>query len=231
MNSIARALIGSVYLAALGSAAWATPVRVQVTGVVDYNVIQGGMAGLGAGTPVTMSFRVDSNNFVNSASFPTRGYHIDLSSFTLTVGPTVLTLVNPLSSGDALFVLRDNDPAVDGFFISRGTDLPFPLDMRVPGLAAVHEFDFSRSFSVGTALTSVNILDAVGTYGLENIGSYQWTVGRFGNPGAEFVYQSMTITAVPEPASWAMLGAGGLLLLLRRRVQAMPVMQLRCLAS
>ncbi len=191
--------------------------RVEVRGVVEFSVIGGALGPVPDGAPVLMRFELSSTDFQNSASFPTRGYAIELASFTLDVGGVVLTLNNPQPSGNAFFVLRNNDPAVDGFFISPGVDLPFPLAMSIPGLNPVHEFDFSRSFSIGTALTSLNIADAVGTYGLENIGSYQWTIGRFGNPGAEFAYQSISITAVPEPASGVLLGLGALALLALRR--------------
>ncbi len=207
-------------LAVAAASAHAVGVQVQIRGVVDYSVIQGALAPVPDGAPVTLTFNVDSNNFLNSSNFPTRGYRIDLASFDLNVGGVHLTLNNPQSGGDVFFVLRDNDPAVDGFFISQGgVELPFPAEMQIPGLTPTHEFDFSRSFTVGTALHSLNILDAQGTYGFENMGSYLWTIGRFGNPGAEFVYQSISITAVPEPASYALFALGGLALLgrLRRR--------------
>lgn len=208
---------GLLLVMAAGSAA-AQDVRVQINGVVDFNVIQGGLAGVQSGAPVTLSFSVDANDYLNSSNFPTRGYRINLASFDLNVGGVHMTLDNPQGDGGPVyFVLRDNDPAVDGFFISRGVELPFPADLHVPGLTPTHEFEFSRSFTVGTALSSLNILDAVGNYGFENMGSYLWTIGRFGNAGIEFAYQSMTIGVVPEPASAALFALGGAALLLRAR--------------
>ena len=181
----------------------AAVVKVTVTGPVDFCVIQGGLANVPDGAPVSMSFNVDSNNFVNSPNFPTRGYAIDLSSFALDVGGVNVPVVVPTPSGQpAYFVLRDNDPAVDGFFISDGNvDFPFPLAVTIPGLAPVHDLDFSVGYSNGNQISSLNILDAVGTYDLSSIGSYLWTIGRFGNPGAEFAYQQITISVVPEPTS------------------------------
>lgn len=69
-------------------AAHAVDVRVTVTGAVDFNVIAGGMAGTPPGAPVSMALTVDSNAFLDSAGFPTRGYRIDPASFAMTVGGT-----------------------------------------------------------------------------------------------------------------------------------------------
>ena len=195
-----------------GQMSQAAVVKVTVTGPVDFCVIQGGLTNVPDGAPVSMSFNVDSNNFVNSPNFPTRGYGIDLSSFALDVGGVNVPVVVPTPSGQpAYFVLRDNDPAVDGFFISDGNvDFPFPLAVTIPGLAPVHELDFSVGYSNGNQISSLNILDAVGTYDLSSIGSYLWTIGRFGNPGAEFAYQQITISVVPEPTS-AVLSISALL--------------------
>ncbi|CAN5501277.1 hypothetical protein BH09PLA1_BH09PLA1_22940 [soil metagenome] len=181
----------------------AATVNVTVRGPVDFNVIQGSMAGIQPGAPVVMSFNVDSNVFFNSPSFPTRGYAIDLSSFAMTVGGVNVPIVIPAPSGQPqYFVLRNNDPAVDGFFISDGNvDFPFPLAVNITGLTPVHELDFSVGYSNGTQISSLNILDAVGTYDLSAIGSYNWGIGRFGNHGAEYAYETITIAVVPEPAS------------------------------
>jgi len=205
-------------LAACATAASAVEVRITVTGVVDYNVIQGAMGPVPDGAPVSMSFSVDSNNFLGSAQFPTRGYAINPASFVMSVGGVAVTMDNPQPNGPAYFVLRDNDPGVDGFFISQGSvELPFPATVRIPGLAAAHELDFSRTFTTTTTLSSLNILDAVGSYGFENMSSYLWTIGRFGNPGAEYVYETISIAVVPEPAALGLMALGTLLVLRRAR--------------
>lgn len=185
----------------LAAAAQAELVNVDVRGTVDFNVIQGNLTGIPSGTPVKMTFNVDSNNFLNSASFPTRGYVIDLSSWSMLVGSAPIPITNPQPGGStAYFVLRNNDPAVDGFFISPGVDLDFPIGVNIVGLTQQHDLEFSRTFNDGTPLTSLNILDAVGTYGLANISSFNWGVGRFGNQGLGLNYESITISVVPEPA-------------------------------
>jgi len=207
-------LIASWVCAVAVTAANADLVHVEVTGTVAFNVIAGDMAPVPDGAPVSMGFDVDSNNFVNSLSFPTRGYEIDLGSWSMNVGGVPVPIVDPQPFGPAYFVLRNNDPAVDGFLISRNVDFPQPIAVSIPGLAPVHDLDFIRTFNDGTPLPSLDILDATGTYGLENLSVFGWTIGRFGSAGAEYNYESITIT--PEPASLALLGCVGLFVFRRR---------------
>ena len=81
-------------------------------------------------------------------------------------------------------MLRDNDPAVDGCPMSAGQPgLPDVAGtIHVPGHRTEREFDFLRTFDNATMLHSLDILDATGTYGFENMSSHLWTIGRFGNP-------------------------------------------------
>ncbi len=215
-------LIAAACLAATPLLAQAVGVRVQIDGVVDYNVIRGGLQGIPSGTATSMSFMVDSNVYVNSGSYPTRGYTIDLASFSMTVGGVPISMDIPQPGDfDAYFVLRDNDPAIDGFFISLGSvDVPFPLSVHIPDLAPAHDLDFHYTFANGTTLSSLDILDAVGSYGPPNVSSYLWSLGRFGNNGAEFAPETITISAVPEPASVLLMTLGGLAILTVRRRRA-----------
>lgn len=219
MKMLTRSITAAIVVA-VPLVAQAVGVRVQVDGVVDYNVIKGGLAGIPSGASTSMSFMVDSGAFVDSGSYPTRGYTIDLSSFSMTVGGVPISIDIPQPDGyQAYFVLRNNDPAIDGFFLSLGdVDWPFALSAHIPDLVPAHELEFQYTFADGDTLTSLDILDAVGTYGPPNVSSYQWTLGRFGNVGAEFMPESITITAVPEPASALLMALGGLgLLQLGRR--------------
>ena len=69
---------------------------------------------------------MDSNSFLNG-SFPTRGYSIIPSSFTLTVGSATVGLATPYPAGDTpYFVIRDNDPGVDGFLLASHPDVGAP---------------------------------------------------------------------------------------------------------
>jgi len=183
-------------------------VKITVTGTVGFNVIQGSMAGVPTNSPVVMSFNVDSDTFLNSASFPTRGYNVIDSSFSMTVDGRPVSYDMP-QPDPVYFVLRNNDPAVDGVFLSYGTDLDVPINVHIPGLAPTHELNYLHTFSDNTTFNSLNIVDAVGTYNLEtNISSFNWSIGRFGNAGAEYNPVSMTIESVPEPTTMAILGLG-----------------------
>lgn len=195
----------------------ATTVNVTVGGTVDFNVIGGSMAGVPSGSPVSMSFNVDSNVFIDSPNFPTRGYPLDLSSFVMLVDGRPVEIIDPQPAGEAFFVLRDNDPAVDGVFLSTNIDFPFPVAVTIPGLAPEHELDFLRTFNDGDVFPSLDILDALGTYGLENLSSFDWSIGRFGADGAFYNYETMTISAVPEPAGLAWLALVALPLAARWR--------------
>lgn len=199
------------------SPAMADLVRVEVTGPVGFNAFSSGaLAGIPAGAASRMSFEVDSNVFLNSATFPTRAYSIVPSSFNLQVGSVSVPFVNPYPAGQTpRFVLRNNDPAVDGFFLSAGTDLPTGLPIEI-GLAN-STIEFSRGFNNGLPLSSLNILDAVGTYGQENLSSFNFSVNRFGNPFLEIEFQSITISVVPTPGSLAVVGLAGVLVARRRR--------------
>lgn len=213
-----KSLLLAGALALVAPWASAVPVNVRIDGTVEFNVIQGNQANVPDGAPVSMSFNVDSDDFVDSPNFPTRGYPVILGSFEMLVGGNPIEIIDPQPFGDtAYFVLRDNDPAVDGVFLSRNIDFPIPVAVSIPGLAAEHELDFLRTFNDDTPFPSLNILDAVGTYGQENLSSFDWSVGRFGNDGAFYIYETMTISVVPEPAGLAWLALAGLPLLAWRR--------------
>lgn len=216
MTPFARSLLAAA-LATSALGAQAVDVLVTVTGTVDYNMIRGDLTGIPAGAPVTMQFTVDSTQSLDNPQWPTRGYRIAPASFSLSVDGAAVTMDDPQPYADAWFVLRNDDPAVDGFFVSQGSlDYPLPLSVHVGGLAPEHELNFSRTFTGTQTLQSLDILEAQGHYGFEDMSSYMWTLGRFGNYGAEFVYESITIAAaVPEPATLALL-AGGLLVVARR---------------
>jgi hypothetical protein len=105
MKSFTKKLLAACVVAGLPVLALATSVRVQVTGVVDYNVIGGSVAGVQPGDPAVMSFNLDSTDFVDSPNYPTRGYVIDLPSFAMTVGgrPVTMDIPQPVGSAYACF--------------------------------------------------------------------------------------------------------------------------------
>lgn len=196
----------------------ATAVHVTVTGEVEFNQISiGPLADAVTGDAASMTFRVDSDVFTDSGSFPTRGYHIDQSSFVFTAGPGSVGLADPFP-GTPYFVLRDNDPMVDGFFVASSVDFP----IGVPSDSEGGFGPFTPNFSVGyteDTLGSLDILAAVGTYDFTGLTNFNLTVddGPFNAMG--LIFEQMTITAVPVPAAVWLFGSGliGLLGLRRKR--------------
>jgi hypothetical protein len=89
-------VLSTVIGAAVCGIAGATTVQVEVVGSVDFNGIRTGeFAGIPSGTPASMSFLVDSNNFTNGTLFPTRGYAIDPASFVLNIGTESAAMLQP----------------------------------------------------------------------------------------------------------------------------------------
>lgn len=212
-----QSLAFALALSAFTVQAQASLYKVTVLANVDYNVIGGSMAGVQSGAPVSMSFNVDSNTFLNSTMFPTRGYNVIENSFAMTVDGRPVTFDVP-QPNPAYFVLRNNDPAIDGVFLSFGTDIDVPLNVHIPGLTPTHELSFKHTFANGTTFSSLNIGDAVGTYNLStNVSSYLFGIGRFGNFGAEYIPSTMTIESVPEPTTMVLIGAGALAFLRKRK--------------
>lgn len=212
-------LVAMIGLPSAG-AARADIVSVVTRGVVEFSVIGGSMAGVQAGDPVVMSYSVDSNVFVNSPNFPTRGYPLLLDTFSMTVAGRPVPIVNPQPDGQtAYFVMRNNDPGVDGFVLSTNVDFPVPVTVTIPGLAPEHELDFLVTFNDGNVFPSLDILNALGTYDASNISVYNWSIGRFGNPGALYTYETITLSVVPEPSSMLLLGvvSAGMAGYVRRR--------------
>jgi hypothetical protein len=204
MNRVLTTLALTGLFACVASA---DPVSVTIVGTVEYNQVSIGQFGsVNPGDAVTVSFMLDSNNFLNSASFPTRGYEIDSGSFLLTAGSATVALQNPFP-GTPYFVVRDNDPAVDGFFFSKGTDFPTGLDLDEAANGAGTRF-FLSAFSVsyeGSRLPSLDILDAVGFYDFTGLGSFYFVIQDLSFEPIGFVFASMTI-ATPvsvESATWS----------------------------
>jgi len=180
--------------------AQAETVRVEVTGFVEYSQVNFGIfADVNANDLVTLYFEVDSDVFLNSSYYPTRGYAIDLASYSLTLGSVSVGLQDPYPAGNTpYFVLRDNDPAVDGFFTAdNNVDWPYPqLPLSEWGRLDI----FRNSYEVGydgDTLSSLDILDAVGSYDYDGLTNYYFTVidGWFDAIG--LWWQTMTISRVP----------------------------------
>ncbi len=204
------AIAALALLLASGSPAMTAIIDVTVSGTVSFNTIgTPPLNGFASGAPVSLTFQVDSANFVNSGSFPTRGYPIDTSSFVLSSGAASIGLQNPFPAGQTpYFALRNNDPGVDGFILATSYEFPTgaPLNQtHTNGQRYYHNYYVTYG---PNTLSSLDILDALGTYDYTGLSVFNWTIWRI-SPDfvfAEFDFARMTIT--PEPAA-----LGGLALL------------------
>lgn len=216
MKEALRVLVTCVVVTVTAVAADAEVVEVTVRGEVEFNQI--GAPPLGnanPGDPVTVTFLVDSDVFVDSPNFPTRGYVIDQSSFSVTLGSTTIGLQNPFPGGQTpYFVIRDNDPAVDGFLLS--TDFRFPVGVPLDQVGVFGNFiqDFSVTYT-GATLSSLDILDAEGVYDFTNLTVFGFNIedGSFKPLGIVFVDLTIATQAIPTMSEWGMLALAGLLLL------------------
>ncbi|MHC5024412.1 MAG: hypothetical protein ACYTGG_10975 [Planctomycetota bacterium] len=177
----------------------------QVTGQVVFNQIgDPPLSGVLGGDSVLVSFLVDSNNFVDGVPGDVRAYEIDQSSFSVTFGGDITQgLIDPFPAGQApYFGVIDGFPVSDGFFVSSST--------VSPGGVPLEQDPFNLNVSLGytgDTLSSLDILDAVGTYdfdGLTSFGFNLWAIFP-DNVAMEIDFQQMTITAIPAPATLALL--------------------------
>lgn len=159
-------------------AAQATIVRVEVLGHVEWNQFTSGtLAPVEPNDPAVLRFDLDSNVFTNSPNFPVRGYHVVLSSFDFQIGGIVVPLPDPLPPGTTpYFVLRNNDPGVDGFVFSRNVEQPVEVPVAIG--VANYGLSYYQSFVNGTVLPSLDILDALGTWQYQGLSVYHFAIQR-----------------------------------------------------
>ena len=195
--------------------AWAVSVTVTATGEVGFNGIgDAPLSGVSSGDLVELSFKVDSDNFVDGTPGDTRGYVIDQSSFSLEFDtPVSQGLLNPFPAGQTpYFTLVDGFPVSDGFFVSTS---PFS-----PGGVPLEQEPFNLNLElgyVGSTLSSLDILDAVGTYDFDGLTRFGFNLWAFSpdNVAMDINFSQMEI--VPEPSALFLLAGSGPLLFLRRR--------------
>jgi len=203
-------MVRSIALAAavlLPVLAQADTYLVQLTSTVGEVGSSSGLSGtMPVNSPMTLSFTVDSANFMDSTVSPARGYAINPGSVTMSVNGTAvqLSLTDP-----TYFALRNNAPKTDSFFMSTSTGSATGITAAVDGLSQSYKFTFSQTWNSTTSvIDSLNIADAVGSYTPMGLGSYQMDLTLANGSGAIFNPASITISAVPEPGTYAMMALG-----------------------
>ena len=155
----------------------AVEIEVSVTGSVEFYGISAPPFGtVSPGDAVTMTFRVDSHVFQSSGAFSTRGYEIDSATYSFNLGALEVELQDPFPAGETpYFVLRNDDPGVDGFIVATSLDFTNGVPLDVSGIFGQFRDNFYVTYDGGT-LASLDILDALGSYGFAGLTVFNWTV-------------------------------------------------------
>jgi hypothetical protein len=197
-------------LAGLSAVAVADIYTVTVTGEVLFNQIEDPPLGdVNSNDPVTLSFQVDSTIFLDSVMFPTRGYEIIQDSFALTMGAVTIGLQDPFPASETpYFVLRNDDPAVDGFLLASSPDVGQPDGVPLDQAGAFDQFRMVYATTYNNdPLPSLDIADAVGTYDFTGLTVFSMRIADGPVESAmEMDFQQMTI--VPGPGALLLLLAG-----------------------
>jgi hypothetical protein len=191
------------------SASFAEVVTVECIGTVEYNQVSSGVFGaVSSGDPVYAGFLLDSENYIDSPTYNVRAYPINLASFQLDIGPVSgVPLVIPQPGGATpYFVVRDNDPAADGFFLSSDPEWPYVNPMLdVPGqLDPYFGFHWEVGYT-GDTLASLDILDAIGSYDYTGLTSYYTAIQDAWADAMGLMYVQINIkvgSVATENASW-----------------------------
>ncbi len=214
---LAAALAGGT----LHTSANADTMRIVVTGIVENNAFGFGLLKntvVRPNDPVTLTIEVDSDVYLDSVQLPgkVRGYpfNVNATGFNLQIGS--VNISRDFRFPNAYFCLRNNDPRVDGFFISQGTDYPTEIPCLIGETTAQNNtlagygIAFSRTFNnappvPSTApdptLTSLDIRGAVGSWGFENLSVFNFTIQRGENSTPLIIiYQTITITNLTPPS-------------------------------
>lgn len=180
------------------SAIYGDVVNIIFTGTVEWNQIgTPPLSNVNALDTVSLSFQVDTETFVDGVAYPTRGYAVDSASWSLMMGSTSIDIQTPFQ-GTPYFVLRDNDPAVDGFMLSTD-DVYFPLGVPLEQVGAFGEFVHIAYVTYASdTLASLDIADAEGMYDFAGLSVYNWVIedGPYSPLGV--VFEQLTIEVISD---------------------------------
>lgn len=195
-------LVRLALLAAVGCASLTSAQEFQVKwhGHVEYNLLTSGtLAPVAANDPVVISLRVDAANFVNSPTFPTRGYPAVAGTYSYQIGSVTLGLQDPYPAVPApMLVLRNNDPAVDGFFLATNVNSPIGIPLNVNGSFGALKAYTTVTYT-GTTLSSLDVASAVGTYDFTGLTVFGFNIqdGPFDPVG--LIFDKLEITPYTPP--------------------------------
>lgn len=192
-------LLGALALAALLTPASSAGTQVEVVwkGEVEFNGISSGpLSGVNNGDSCEIRFCVDSDLFIDSTNFPVRGYELNADDFSVSFPGGSVGLQDPIpGADDALFCIRNDDPAVDGFFLGSNVDgFPNGVPLTVPG--GFGQFRINASVTYGhDPLPSLDVLDAQGDYDFTGLTVFGFTIddGPFNAMG--LIFESLSIHA------------------------------------
>jgi len=202
MRKVAIVLAVTILVAAT---AQASPLNVSATGSVYFNGVGAPpLSGVLSGETATMSFQVDSDDWVELAPGDVRGYVIDNSTFSLSFTGGVAVGLAP---GTAYFCLVDGFPVSDGFFVSASATSPGGVPLTQDPV----QFNLDLGYE-GDTLTSLDIIDAKGVYafdGLTRFGMGLWQIFPDNVVmGIEFEYLSIANEPVSvDESSWSRVKA------------------------
>jgi len=210
------AILAATLLALAATAARADLITVTAEGTVVFNgITTAPLNAVGGGDSAVMTFLVDSNVFVNGGLGDTRGYEIIQPSFSLDFNapPVSVGLANPFPGGQLpYFTLADGIPVSDGFWVSTSPDSPGGVPISQSPLQANIDLGY-----VGSTLSSLDILDALGTYDFTGLTRFSYTLWQISPDNVRMEIDFVRLTITPEPATMVLLGGAGLMLLGRRR--------------
>ena len=200
---MSRTLLAAFVAVSVGAAAHADQVQVSVTGTVVFRASNLGppLSGVNVGNTGVMSFVVDSDVFVDGIPGDVRSYAITQPSFSLSFQPSGVSvgLLDPFPDGETpYFSLVDGFPASDGFFVSTSTTSPGGVPISQTPLQVNLDLGYSAS-----TLSSLNILDAVGTYDFDGLTRFGYNIWQAfpDNIRLDMEFSSMTIAVIPAPSS------------------------------
>lgn len=207
-----RRSIAATLVALLSSAVplAAQEFEVRWHGHVEYNQITSGALGaVHANDPVLIKLRVDAANFVNSPSFPTRGYPAVAGTYQYQIGAVTLGLQNPYPAvPPPMLVLRNDDPAVDGFLLSTNVDVPLGIPLDVNGIFGALQAYTYVTYG-GATLSSLDVASAVGTYEYTGLSVFGFAIqdGPFDPVG--LIFDKLEIAPYTPPnCGYTAYGAG-----------------------